>query len=177
MIANALTFITKLLNGYLKNRFSSDMAFAELAPVTSQSAQGRLLLSLIEIEETPVRKPIGRTTEDDHLNTSSLSLNLDLLVSVSPQTPYVEGMKILSQAMTYFQGNPVFTSKTTGELPKGIHKITLEMIPANTKPDLWLSLGADYQPSVMYKIRVLLEETDTIKKVIPEIRDSEISSE
>jgi len=170
MIANALTFITKQMNDYMKRQVPSHDTFIELSPVTSGSAQGKLFLSLVDIEEDALLgKKLPKRGNEFMVAAPPMSLNLDVLVSVSPQTPYVEGMKHLSDAMAFFQAFPYFdTSGTT--MPNGIHKMTIEMIRTEAKNDLWLSLGADYQPSVMYKMRLSLMDSELIKAEIPAIK-------
>ena len=171
MIANALTFVTRQLNDYFNNALQLDHTMVALSRLTNPNIDGKLVLSLVDIEqEAHLKNQFNRGGAGNEPTTTPLLLNLQILVSVAPQTPYVEGMKHLSQAITFFQERPVFTGAQR-DMPNGIANITIEMLRLNAegKNTLWQSLGAKYQPSVVYKMRLVNQNEDAILGVEPEI--------
>ncbi len=171
MIANALTFVTKQLNNHFKNTLELDHTMVALSRLTNPNIDGKLVLTLVDIAEDPIKaNHIERIGQNDLVAAPILSLNLDFLIAVAPRTPYVEGMKILSQAIVFFKEHPVFNAAQT-KMPEGIDRIRCEMrhLDTDTKNTLWQSLGANYQPSVGYKMRLVIQNEDGIKAVVPRI--------
>lgn len=174
MIANALTFINKQLNEHFKNTLELEHTTVAVSRLTNPDRDGKLILTLVNIEEDAlIKNPAHRGAAGNEfaITVPPMSLNLEILVSVAPQTPYVEGMKILSQAIVFFNENPVF-NRAEKVLPEGIDKLTIGMMPldADTKKALWQSLGTTYQPSVIYKMRLIPLPSERIEAVVPEIK-------
>lgn len=168
MIANALSFITKQLNAHFKDTLGLDHTMVALSRITNPNIDGKLLLTLIDIgEDVNIRNATGRTRSDTFIAMPPMSLNLDILIALAPRTPYVEGMKILSQAIIFFKERPVF-NKAEGPMPPGIDRIHCEMLhlDANTKNAQWQILGANYQPSVVYRMRLVLLDTSLIEEEV-----------
>jgi len=176
MIDQTLTLVTKLLNDFLKMELTLDHSLVELCAVPAPHSTAKLLVSLIHIEQevTMRNQPsMGFGKNAQAKGHAPLYLNLQFLVSVSSNTPYVEGLKYLSLALGYFQQHPLITSEMI-ELPEGIDKLTFELVDLNAEnqKDLWQSLGSSYQPSVVYKIRVLKMDTKKVNFIKPISKNS-----
>lgn len=166
MIANALSFITKQLNEYFKNTLGLDHTMVALSRMINPNIDGKLVLTLIDIsEDSNTHNDIKRTGKSVIATAPPMSLNLDILIAIAPRTPYVEGMKILSQAIVFFKQHPVFNNAQQA-MPPGIDRIRCEMLhlDADTKTAQWQILGANYQPSVVYRMHLMLLDAPRIEE-------------
>jgi hypothetical protein len=85
-------------------------------------------------------------------------LRLSLMVLVAANfTVYVEALKYLSWALTFFQANPVFTTERHPALDPRITRLTAELQTLNFEQtnQLWTFLGAKQLPSATYRIRLV----------------------
>ena len=60
-----------------------------------------------------------------------LNLNIFVLVSAYFGNNYGESLKFLSSAMAFFQAKPVFSARDAPEFPRGLEKLSLEMVNLN----------------------------------------------
>jgi len=178
MIDQALSFITKELNQFVKQKLDIDHAIVELSGIPATHSLAKLHVTLVSLEEESYIKnqqSMGYGKQGLSKREAPLYINLHFLVSVSHNTPYVEGLKYLSIAMQFFQRCPII-SRPTYVLPEGINKLTFELYNLNfeDQQNLWKSLGTSYQPSVLYKTRML--EIDGVgQKKIPQIKESSLN--
>lgn len=86
-----------------------------------------------------------------------IRLNLFLLF-VANRKNYVTSMKMLSMVIRYFQNQLVFDRRNVKQLPKGVEKLTVELVtlPFNQQNDIWNGLRTAYLPSLLYKVRMLV---------------------
>ena len=71
----------------------------------------------------------------------------------------------------FFQANNVFHNGKTSGLPNGVDKIHAELsdITIEDINKLWGNLGANYVPSVAYKLRYIRFDGQTVTADIPNI--------
>ena len=164
MIYEALTFIASELNQYFKSKFhvaEEKVIISNLINQDGSSAikdENKVIISLVSIQDERMlsKMPVnaaGRSNPPIYLNlfllfTTSFSGNLT-----------VEGLKFLASIVGFFQARNVFTS-SSGSLDANIDKLIFELHNLNfvEQNNLWASLGAKYNPSLLYKVRMVMIE-------------------
>ena len=130
-------------------------------------------LTLVNIEEervVKVQKAFSRASSGriSHVN-PELKLNLYILI-VANFNDYGTGLQYLSGAIRFFQSKYVFTPDNTPNLDPSIEKLIVEMhsLTFEQQNHLWSCLGANYLPSVMYKVRMIaIQEAQAIDEQEP----------
>lgn len=177
MIHNALNFISQEINRYLNN--AAGTANDKLVVVTSIVSNGDLAipektigLTLMNIEEDRVAKDqrvtVKNATGEIETRNPDIYLNLFVLISANfdsaetedPTEDYLEGLKQLSQIITFFQGKSVFTQSNSPLLAlidPAIDRLSIELFSFNFEQmnHFWSIVGHSYLPSVLYKIRMI----------------------
>ena len=84
---------------------------------------------------------------------------------------YVEGLGILSDAISFFQRNPLFTRRNLPDLNPAIDKLAFEMTNLDTMElnHLVGMLGAHYLPSVYYKVRMIPFQSGAMIAEVPPV--------
>jgi hypothetical protein len=192
MIHTTLTFLTNILNEYLKIRLADpDVNRVFLTSVATES-QGIVIpssslgLSLINIEEERINKDqstrkISNSGQAHYLN-PELKLNLYILISSNfqdkvaddPTNDYAEGLKQLSYIISFFQARNVFTKENSpllASLDPDIEKLIVELYSYSFEQlyNFWTVVGTKYLPSVLYKVRMLRFQNDDISAIMPSI--------
>jgi hypothetical protein len=177
MIHNALNFISQEINRYLNN--AAGTANDKLVVVTSIVSNSDLAipektigLTLMNIEEDRVAKDqrvtVKNATGEIETRNPDIYLNLFVLISANfdsaktedPTEDYLEGLKQLSQIITFFQGKSVFTQSNSPLLAlidPTIDRLSIELFSFNFEQmnHFWSIGGHSYLPSVLYKIRMI----------------------
>jgi hypothetical protein len=103
---------------------------------------------------------------------NGIHINLYLLFSLYfPGNNYIEALKFLSTLIEYFQQKSIITHSNTPTLDNGIDKLVFEMQNMTTEKqsNVWATLGAKYMPSVLYKMRMLTIDTNSISEIRPPV--------
>ncbi|MCB0375966.1 MAG: DUF4255 domain-containing protein, partial [Sinomicrobium sp.] len=97
-----------------------------------------------------------------------------LLSMLFNEKQYPEGLKWLSGAIGFFQSHPVFNHENMSDFPASIRKVTCEIVNLNIQDmsHFWGALGAKYQPSIIYKLRMLSIQEGDIPEVLPQIQQA-----
>ena len=131
-------------------------------------------ISLINIEEEKIFKsqlPIVVKREDGvfYKKEPDLKLNLYILISAYNKN-YEDGLRFISKVVSFFQFNSVFQEKKIGErkipsgLPSNIEKLIIELHTCSFEQQnqIWASLSTGYLPSVIYKVKMLIVESEPL---------------
>ncbi|AZI27341.1 DUF4255 domain-containing protein [Pedobacter sp. G11] len=177
MINTALDFLSKEINSNLNN--IAGTTNEDFIVVSSIVYDGKLAipdktlgLTLMNIEEDRVAKDQRITVRnmqgDIETRNPDIYLNLFVLISAnfhyeeteSPRLDYLEGLKRLSQVISFFQGKSVFTQANSPLLAltdNKIERLSAELFSFNFEQmnHFWSIIGHSYLPSVLYKIRML----------------------
>ncbi|MCX3265599.1 DUF4255 domain-containing protein [Pedobacter agri] len=177
MINTALDFLSKEINSNLNN--IAGTTNEDFIVVSSIVYGGKLAipdktlgLTLMNIEEDRVAKDQRVTVRnmqgDIETRNPDIYLNLFVLISAnfhyeeteSPRLDYLEGLKRLSQVISFFQGKNVFTQANSPLLAltdNKIERLSAELFSFNFEQmnHFWSIIGHSYLPSVLYKIRML----------------------
>ncbi|WP_460218550.1 Pvc16 family protein [Psychroserpens sp. MEBiC05023] len=155
MILDSLRIINDTLNKVLKNEFETQDHMISVSGVRSTGSKIPLRLSLVNMDnEHTTHVAIGRQPT---MTKPPKHTRLYIVISTNPETPYEEGIKMLDAAMNWFDENPLLTATTSPNLPKSIERIVIENYSQTLEGQsvLWQGLGAAYQPSVVYQLRVI----------------------
>lgn len=166
MLDVAINFLVDQFNSYLLRRTGS----ASLGQVVARGildekgnlaiASGTVALSLVNIEEERVlREQVPArvfSNGREMVLQPELKLNLTLLFAAR-MSDYPLTLKALSNVLTFFQSHPAFSADDYPTLDPRIGKIVMELysVTPETLNQIWASIGAKYQPSVLYRARLL----------------------
>jgi hypothetical protein len=137
-----------------------------------------IILSLINIEENRIsRDPRNyqKTGTDVFMKNPAVHLHLTLLFSAThSEGAYGPSLQNIQRVIQFFQEKNVFDHNNTPGLDNGIEKLILEMVSINLEQlnHLWSIIGGRYQPSVVYKMRMVTIDsvTDRMGSVIREVQ-------
>ena len=146
----------------------------------SLSKNNTLVISVVNIaEEGSIANRSEYRRGNDGLTKQSPPVYLNiyiLLTAVFKEDEYTQGLHWLSLAIGFFQQHPLFTAMEY-EMPTDVDRLNFELI--NIDLDLmsrfWGALGARYQPSVIYKMRMLKIDDNSIKAILPEIKEPKVT--
>ncbi|MCX2494516.1 DUF4255 domain-containing protein [Pedobacter sp. PF22-3] len=166
MINEALQFTCDTLDQFLKNRFGLDEPKVIKNTLIDSNGsipvvnQNKIVISLINVEKETT-KPFN--VRNHQLNNGSYAnvnpaerFNLDVLISANFDD-YSETLKFLNAVILFFQVNAVLSANSSSSIPKGLNKLEFDIEKLNYQEmnNLWSAMGAKYQPSVIYKMRLI----------------------
>ncbi|MGB3182870.1 MAG: DUF4255 domain-containing protein [Cyclobacteriaceae bacterium] len=188
MLHHTLNFLSQEMNAYLNVRNNDGIDKVVTSNVADESGNWaipneRLGLSIINVEEERVYKE-QRTSHVDMDGITStrnpeLRLNLYLLVTSNfsgqngfDETMYQEGLKQLSYVISFFQEKSVFTqgnSPLMAAIDENMEKLIVELFSFSFDQlnNFWSAIGAKYLPSVLYKVRMLRFQENSIGSINP----------
>ncbi|NOQ27730.1 MAG: DUF4255 domain-containing protein [Bacteroidales bacterium] len=177
MINKALIFVKNTLDQNLRNNFELNESVVVLNSLVSGNEekiskinQNKMVISLINVEQE-IQQPFN--TRHNSVNKTgytdvnqAVNFNLDLLFTACFDD-YEEALKFLTATISYFRANSSLTSSNSSNIPQGISKLELDMktINYNETDSLWSAMGAKYQPSIIYKLRLLSVQASGIVKL------------
>lgn len=183
MIDRALRLLADRLNGHLKGLYNLPDDLVAISPLTdaegkpADQARNRLVLFVTNVTHDAMpragqRQGVSLSGSMRKEQPIHLDIYVMLAAAFEPET-YAEGLKLLSSAVSYFQGHPRMTPQTHPEMPQGLAQLTLEIsnLGNDALGQLWGTLGGRYVPSVQYKMRSVLIDSDTVVTVEPIIRE------
>jgi hypothetical protein len=186
MLDRTLSFLLAQVNDYLATRYPSKEPHVVLSGLSTLEGTAppeianRVVMSLVNIEREGAigsgSEPV-RTEGGGFVRTPPpLNLNLYILMSASFGSNYVEALKLLSAVLGYFQGRPVFTAQNAAAFPKGLDRVTIEIVNLNMQElnNLWGNFGAKYLPSVLYKARMLTLQEGWVVEQVPAVSGVEV---
>jgi hypothetical protein len=158
MIAATLQFTADLVNEHVMNSFQLDEHKVAVNYLIHSDGsipnlnQNKVVLTLIAIEKESVLH--NKTHDFTSTNRPEENYNVTVLFTCNFDD-YSESLKFLDALILFFQKNSVVTHANTPRLPSDIDKLTYEFMNVSMEQSqtIWTTLGAKYQPSVLYKIR------------------------
>jgi hypothetical protein len=180
MIGTTLEFLQNHLDEAVRFQIdgSLDLGTADkvVLPVTSTSASestsfamGAVTMLLINLEEERVCRaadPYRRT--DAQLGSTpqqpEIRLNLHLLF-VARFTSCVVAWNHLAAILSHVQATPVLDAQTAPNLPQGLERLGFELLTQSFTEmnDIWNALRCPYQPSLLYRVRLLTLRDSSIR--------------
>jgi hypothetical protein len=183
MISEVVIFLKDLLNAYLNERrrvhdsAEDQVVFIDGERMDSIAFKsGAISLLLINVEEEKTTRPpdpYRRTAPNGtHYRVQpEIRLNLYVLFVARYQN-YEDALKMLSLVIKYFQGHRLLQHPVERELSEEIEPLVVELVtlPLAEQNHIWSSLRTAYQPSVLYKVRmVVFQDQDQV--ALPEVQE------
>lgn len=189
MIADTLTFLVSKLNAYLDDKLGhvtdarvklGNVARALDGSLTNEnSLLDKVIVTLVNIEQERAVQPglvAVKTATSVMYKSPPVLLNLYVLVSVH-KDQYEQSLILLSYVVQFFQFNHHFVRLDLPEPLRGLESLTAELYTMNFEQvnHLWSTLGGKYLPCVLYKVRHLLIDEDTISSEGPLITETAVN--
>lgn len=187
MIYSAISHIASQLNQFLKRSFdlSEDMVvmsnILEQDGTLAPDVTNKLVVFLVNVEKEATHGRGYGMNFNESWTSSYPPLFLNLYVMVAANfsgSNYSEGLKYLSNAISFFQRQPVFDHHQTPELDRRISKLVLEIenLSLQDLSSLWGALSGRYQPSILYKVRMVCFATGDVLSEISPIKGLDTSA-
>ncbi|WP_047237055.1 DUF4255 domain-containing protein [Chromobacterium subtsugae] len=184
MIDSALNYLAEQLNQHFRRRFMLAEDIVLVSDVQDASGQtvegvnGKLLLFLGGISREIVQGRAGSVGEFGSRlqGVDPVYLRLSLVcAAVFSGKAYHEGLKLLSEAIAFFQSHPVFDHQNAPGLESGLDRLmlNLENLSAGEMHSLWSIHGGRYLPSVLYQLRLICLDGATLSRRTPLVRSLE----
>jgi len=166
MISSALQFTCDVMAQFLKNRLGLDENKVLLNNLVEgngslpQGNQNKIIISLINIEKETARPYYNRNQQLSNEKFADNNLdqryNLAILVSANFEN-YNESLKFLDEILLFFQINNFMDASNSSGFPGDIPRLEFEIekITYHQMHSLWTAMGAKYQPSVIYNMRLI----------------------
>jgi hypothetical protein len=168
MIDQVLTAIVGFLNTHI-GTMAPDVVLGNLSLTESPQDEGTnindsVVVSVVNIQqESTLRNlPANRQIMDVNglprgvARHPPLLLNVFVLIGANKRQ-YDVGLQRVSQVLSFFQANPIFTEAEIPGLPAmGLEKIIFDLHSTSIEElnQLWSIMGGKYIPSVIYKMRM-----------------------
>ena len=182
MIAAAVSRVAQELNQTLQRRAQStenmvvvsSLLEADGQPAAYAADKLAVFLVNLEREAAPNR---AMTRVDGGAGRTALSqppIYLNLLVMFAANFSggkYPEALKFISHTAAFFQGRPTFDHQNTPDLDAGIERLTLEIenLSIADLGNLWGILGGRYLPSLLYRMRMVVIDSDQLAAQEPQV--------
>ena len=184
MIDSAISHIASQLNQYLKRTFDLHEDIVVVSNILEQNGNvashvnNKLIMFLINIEKdtVPPNQVSNPSAGSDRvvLHYPPLYLNLYLMIAGHfSGNNYLEALKFLSNAVSFFQRQPVLNHQNTPDLDRRIDKLVLDIenLTIHDLSSLWGVLSGKYLPSILYKVRMVAFDSDDIRSQVPTLKE------
>ena len=175
MIEKALQFTKDTFDQFLKNKFGLDESVVIINRIVDQNGStpvensNKVVISLIHLEQETNKQFYNkavRTTSGDYTKVPAPErYNLFLLIVPNFEN-YNEGLKFLNASILFFQSNALLSAESNSNIPQGLNRLEFEMERSDDymqMQNLWTALGAKYQPSLIYKMKLITIASDQIQ--------------
>jgi hypothetical protein len=168
MIYQAVNFLAQQLNDYLS---SSDpdanlpADFTQLRNVAHLNDEevcglNNVLVTLVNVSEDNVMKNIAENLRGSiGSRTSPKYLNLYVLFSSCNYRSYADSLKVLSQMVSFFEQNPIFTKLADTDQESDMPGFRLNVdryAPGfDESNNMWTTMGGKQFPHMLYRVRLI----------------------
>lgn len=162
MIKKILTYHAACLDEYLRRLHHQPEGMAEVGFIGNgtEMKPNKMIVSLISVErETAggISAPIQSNEKGYARMTPPLLLNLNImLAAVYDEKQYAESLSVFSDTLKFIQSVPKF------EIDGEAYTIEIITLSSQDLNNVWTTLGGQYYPSVMCRIRRLIIDAEEI---------------
>lgn len=171
MISKAILLLKDVVNDYLSTSSGwgpPDTDFGQVSFVDSANVDvvdfkmGAITLLLVNVEEERSMRPADpyrRALPDGTEQRVSPPVHLNLhVLFVARFADYKLSLRYISLILQFFLNRRVLDHESTPSLDDGIEKLTMELVtlPFGEQNNLWSILRTAYQPSLLYKVRMVV---------------------
>lgn len=155
MIQKILTYYATRLDEYLQKKYHQPEGIAEVGYIGNSTEEKpcKMIITLLSVErETAggISGPVQKSTDGYARLSPLLLMNLNLiLAAVYDEKRYAESLSVLSDTLRYVQATPSF------ELDGQVYTIEIMTLSSQDINNIWTTLGGQYYPSVVCKLRRL----------------------
>lgn len=182
MLLNVLELLKKQLNDYLNAKLGvlpEDSSKEKVVFVEGASLDpiafplGAITILLINLEEERIPQPMDayhRATSNGSHQKVQPSISLSLYVLFVARFPkYEETLQHLSLVIQYFQHYRIFTHDNAPTLSQEVDRLVLELItlPFREQNEVWNALRTTYNPSVLYRVRMVVFQDEDATDLHP----------
>ena len=181
MIDTAISHIATELNQHLKRSFDLNEDVVVVSNILEQDGtvgthvNNKIIVSLVNIEKDSVPFVQQNLANAGGANRSVVTappifFNLYLMfASYFSGNNYQEGLKFISNTISFFQSHAVFDQQNSPALDRNINKLILDVenLSMNDLSSLWGMLSGKYLPSVLYKVRMVTYDANAVKRQTP----------
>ncbi len=175
MIDQALTFLRDELASFILARTNSNNVEVKLTKLVNETGkyafgEETIALSVINLEEDRTFKsqlPEYSYVNGQHVKLEpELKFNVHLMVAANFNV-YAQAWKAISLVLAFFQSHSSFSSQEYPALSQTIEKITVELtsLTYEQQNQVWAYIGGKYLPSVLYRIRLVVIQDDSISGI------------
>lgn len=161
MIRRILTYYASRLDEHLSrtHRQPEGVATVGLIGTAAEETPNKLVVSLVNLEKEASGDNVYmcRTPGSYAGTLSPLLLNMHImLAAVYEGKRYAESLSVLSDTLEFIQSVPSFEA--------GGCRCTVELVPMSTMDlhNIWTTMGGQYHPSVICKVRGLIIDSGTL---------------
>ncbi|WP_169714417.1 DUF4255 domain-containing protein [Algoriphagus antarcticus] len=150
----------------LSGLMNPDGTFA--IPMDQGNDSFKVILTLINLEEDRIAESqLSYQKKNDNFQVINPPVNINALILFSVYaTSYPTALRLLSNVISFFQSNTVFTPEKYPHLNAKVEEdkpweklekllVNLYGTTLEQQNNLWAALGAKYMPNVIYKIRTM----------------------
>ena len=181
MISKALQFTNTSLNQFLKNKFglSDDVVVTNriidqngTVPVENQN---KVIISIVHVGQETVKSFYNRNSRmaNGNYENKPVGERYNIYILIAPNfEEYNETLKFLNASIQFFQINGALDANTSSTITKGITRLEFEFEKGDgylQMHNLWSALGAKYQPSVIYKMKLISIASNEVRSFEAEI--------
>ncbi|MEO5999539.1 MAG: DUF4255 domain-containing protein [Chitinophagaceae bacterium] len=186
MIYDVLNFLKLRLESFLSEKRSSKEPLITLSNPWSNNDDNKNSsylnsMSLINIEEEKTfisqgHKIVQGKNGKYYKKEPDLKVNLYVLISAYNKN-YEDALKFISKVVGFYQQNNVFQKDRNNlqndDFPVNVEKLIIELYTADfdQQSQIWGSLNTGYLPSVIYKVRMLIIDTDKADQEVSLIKE------
>jgi hypothetical protein len=172
MIYEVLQTLTDNLNIYFRTKLKIQEDKAELSAIVNQDgtialqSENKVLVTLLNVEREPY------SASGQIIGRQKLSLNLMVIFSCHfSNSNYSEAIRFLDLIITYFEENYTLEAQNIYD---GNNKIKIEIETYNIDKvhNIWATIGAKYLPSVVYKLRMVVVDSNSISTFTPAVNSA-----
>ena len=188
MIDAAINHIATNVNQQLMRSFGLNEDVVVVANLLEQDGSvaahvnNKIVLSLINIEKETAalvqQRASGSSAMRSIVSNPPLHFNLYLMfASYFGGNNYQEGLKFISQTISFFQGQSVFDQQNSPDLDRNINKLVMDIHNLNITDlsNLWGVLSGRYLPSVLYKLRMVTVDANAVRDMTTAISKPDAS--
>jgi hypothetical protein len=188
MISAAITHLASQLNQFVKQTHAltedivlmSDLVDAEGHAVPNTNNKLVVFLTRLEKDTVPYRPEKPGQASATHYAATSAPLYLNLYVMIAANFSggnYPEALKLISDAIAFFQRHSVFDHQNSPGMDARIEKLVLDIenLETHELSNIWTLLGSNYLPSVLYKVRMVAFDTENVIARVPNVRSTATS--
>ena len=189
MIGEVLALMRDQLNAWLRQQAGKAAGHAaeDKVQMLDTSAQtdvvdfkvGKITMLLVNLEQEQLARPADawhRRLPDGTVQRVQRDVRLNLYVLfVARFKVYEQGLDLLGQVLRFFQAHPVIDRDSAPKLNPEIDKLGFELVtlPLSEQNTIWSQLRAAYQPSLMYRVRMVVYR-DAAATAVPVVQTAQL---